>query len=87
MKGFILRAVPAAILAGVMGVFGCAGGGGEGGGCGGAQDYDTAPQLTCGRGTHQEGNQCVRNASQTTSAPPPGSYATPAASNPAAPTQ
>lgn len=40
------------------------GGGGTGGCCGGGGDTTSQNQVTCGRGTHQEGKDCVPNRTQ-----------------------
>lgn len=55
MRQFMLRAGVAVLAAWSAGA--CSG---EGGGCGGG-GQSTGPQLSCGAGTHQEGNACVAN--------------------------
>lgn len=61
MKRSLLRVSAILFAAALTGIVSCSGGGEEGGGgCGGAP-ADTTPKLSCGRGTHQEGNSCVQN--------------------------
>lgn len=65
MKAILKLAMPGLAVAVSLALFGCQQSqDGSGGGCG-APPPEASSRVTCGRGTHQEGNTCVRNASST----------------------
>lgn len=67
MKRNILKVTAVLFAFALTGALAC-GGGGSSGGCGGSTPYSGAGSqgaLPCGRGTHQEGGQCVANTNPT----------------------